>query len=62
LSDIINALFYFSKDSTKGQGRKDADIASLVFLILAVGTFIFTLGRDFLTYVVGDEITNNIRK
>lgn len=62
LSDIINALFYFSKDSTKEQGRKDADIASLVFLILAFGTFIFTLGRDFLTYVVGDEITNNIRK
>jgi len=44
------------------QGRSDANTASLVFLILAIGGFIVTFLRDFLTYVVGDEITGNIRK
>jgi ABC-type multidrug transport system fused ATPase/permease subunit len=62
LSNIINALFYFSIPGMVSQGRSDANTASLVFLILAIGGFIVTFLRDFLTYVVGDEITGNIRK
>ena len=54
LSDIINGLFDLGKPSTQAQGRHDANIASLVFLILAVANFIVTFFRDLLTYVVGD--------
>lgn len=64
LSDIINGLFLLgsSKPSEHDQGRKDSDTASLVFLILAVGGFGVNFVRDALTYLVGDEITNNLRK
>lgn len=64
LSDIMNALFDLgSKTLSKRQsGRDSANAAALAFLILAGANFIFTFLRDILTYVVGDEITNNIRK
>lgn len=56
LSDIINGLFLLgSKKSWEhDQGRRDADTASLVFLILAIGGFGLNFTKDVLTYVVGD--------
>jgi ABC-type multidrug transport system fused ATPase/permease subunit len=62
LSDIINALFDIGTVSKHDKGRSDANTASLVFLILAVGGFAITFARDMLTYIVGDEITTNIRR
>lgn len=54
LSNIINALFDLGDSKKQSQGRKDADTASLVFLILAIGGFVVTFARDLLTYIVGD--------
>lgn len=54
LSDIINALFDLGDPKRQSKGRTDANIASLVFLILALGGFIATFARDLLTYIVGD--------
>lgn len=62
LGNIINALFYLADPKMRDQGRTDANRAGLAFLLLAIGVFIFQLIRDYLTYVVGDEITTNIRK
>ena len=62
LSTIINGLFELTSSSKRDSGRSDANIASLMFLILAIVIFLFTLIRDYLTYVVGDEITTNMRK
>jgi len=62
LGNIINALFYLADPRKRSQGRIDADRAGLAFLLLAIGVFIFQVTRDYLTYVVGDEVTTNIRK
>lgn len=64
LSEIINGLFLLGSQKSweHDQGRRDADTASLVFLILAVGGFGLNFAKDVLTYLVGDEITNNLRK
>ena len=64
LSRIINALFLLeSTNPTRvAEGRHDADIASLAFLLLAIGSFIGIFIRDVLTELVGDEITIGIRK
>lgn len=64
LSVIITSLFDLqsSKPATVDKGRHDADIASLVFLILAVAGFLGIFARDLMTYIVGEEITSNIRK
>jgi ATP-binding cassette subfamily B (MDR/TAP) protein 1 len=62
LGNIINALFYLADPKMRSQGRIDANRAALAFLLLAIGVFIFQILRDYLTYVVGDEVTTNIRK
>ena len=54
LSEIINALFDLGDANRQSKGRTDANIASLVFVVLAFGGFIVTFARDMLTYVVGD--------
>jgi ABC-type multidrug transport system fused ATPase/permease subunit len=54
LSDIINSLFDLGSKNNRQSGRHEANIASLVFLILSVAGFIVTFGRDLLTYIVGD--------
>ena len=62
LGNIINALFELADAKQRDQGRADANRAGMAFLFLAIGVFIFQVTRDYLTYVVGDEITTNIRK
>jgi hypothetical protein len=62
LGNIINALFELADAKQRDQGRADANRAGMAFLLLAIGVFIFQVTRDYLTYVVGDEITTNIRK
>lgn len=56
LSQIINALFDLesSSASKRDDGRHNANIASLVFLLLGIGIILLTLARDVLTYLVGN--------
>lgn len=63
MGQIINALFSLSSHdpAIREKGRQDANLASLVFLLLGIGIFLVTLIRDLLTHFVGNEITNNIR-
>ena len=56
LGTILNSLFDLKSSNLtiKNNGRDAANSSSLAFLLLAIGTFIFTFIRDLLTYVVGN--------
>ena len=66
LSQLLDAIIAIQKAVAKNRStvdeRHSSNIASLVFVILAVALFILTFLRELLTYIVGNEITNNIRK
>ena len=64
LSQIIQAFFDLqSKDITIVEdGRRRANLMSLGFLLLAIMSFIVTFTRDMQTFMVGDEITTNMRR
>jgi ABC-type multidrug transport system fused ATPase/permease subunit len=64
LARIFNALYDLDSGIKEAilRGRESANNSAQAFLILAVLVFIFTFFRDFLTCLVGDEITTNIRK
>ena len=59
LSKIITTLIQFKTDPV--QSRKEANTDALVFLLLAISSFIITSVQNFIFAVIGEEVTRNLR-